>query len=80
MIICIFVLSGVISVCLCFICLGPPSSLACASWFWSSCYIHNAKYLEGEKKIVFLKRTNSNISTGYAFIPLDILFQEVLVH
>ena len=37
--------------CLCFICLGPPSSLACcASWFWSSCYIHNAKDLEKKRK------------------------------
>ena len=28
----------------------PPSPLACASWFWSSCYSHNAKDLEEGKK------------------------------
>ena len=47
--------------CLCFICLGPPSSLACASWFWSSCYIHNAKDLEKNKQT---KQKNNELCIG----------------
>ena len=37
-------------------------------------------YSASTEMIMFLKRTKSNKSAGYAAIPSDILFHEIMVH